>query len=189
MKSTLVVQLFEALDEKERVRLGKFLRSPYFNRRNDVLDLYEWLKSAPVPFPEHIAREEAWGRIYPGQPFDRVRFNYLMNFLAERIEQFLAMEEMQADRFQQRLLRCRAFRQRGLIAHFDTNARDLERDHAASSLRNAGWWLFEYQLQNEMFARLVMQRRNGPTNLGAATEALANFFLLENLRWSATARS
>ena len=30
---------------------------------------------------------------------------------------------------------------------------------AASPLRNAGWWLFEYQLQNEMFARMTMQRR------------------------------
>ncbi len=189
MKSTLVVQLFEALDEKERIRLGKFLRSPYFNRRTDVLALYEWLKAAPLPFPETVDRALVWKQIYPAQPFRREQFNYLMNFLAERIEQFLATEEMQADRFQHRLLRCRAFRQRGLIAHFDTNARELERDHAASPLRNAGWWLFEYQLQNEMFARMTMQRRSGPTNLGAATEALANFFLLENMRWSATARS
>ncbi|MCC7507616.1 MAG: hypothetical protein IT259_20070 [Saprospiraceae bacterium] len=189
MKSTLAAQLFAVLTDKERARLGKFLRSPYFNRRGDIIDLYEWLKTQPCPLPESATREEVWAKIYPGQPFDRRQFNYLVNFLAERIEQFWAEEELQADRFQQRLLRCRAFRQRGLVAHFDTNARELARDHAASPLRNAGWWLFEYQLQNEMFARLTMERRSGPTNLGAATEALAHFFLLENLRWSATARS
>lgn len=189
MKNTLVSQLWAVLSEKEMVRFGKFLRSPYFNRRKDVVAMYELLRSAGRPELENWSKTAVWEKLFPGQPFDRVRFNYLINFFAERLEQFFAEEELQADRFQNRLLRCRAFRQRGLGAHFDANARELARNHAASPYRNAGWWLFEYQLQNEMFARLVMQRRSGPTNLAAATEALSNFFLLENLRWSATARS
>ncbi len=189
MKTTVSAQIFNTLTEKEVERFGKFLRSPYFNRRTDVLALYQVMKSAARTGWDRWSKEGVWDRLFPDRPYDRVQFNYLINFMAERLEQFLVAEELQADRFQHRLLRCRVFRQRGLAAHFDTNAYELARDHAASPLRNAGWWLFEYQLQNEMFSRLVMQRRSGPTNLAAATEALANFFLLENLRWSATARS
>lgn len=189
MKTTLAAQLFAVLTEKEIARFGKFLRSPYFNRRADVVALFGILQTASKTGLDALTKEAVFAQIFPGRAFDRLQFNYTVNFFAERLEQFLACEELLNDRFQNRLLRCRAFRHRGLLDHFDANARALVREHAASPRRNAGWWLFEYQLQNEVFARQILHRRGVPTNLGAATEALSNFFLLENMRWSATARS
>ncbi|MBK8968856.1 MAG: hypothetical protein IPM36_19725 [Lewinellaceae bacterium] len=133
--------------------------------------------------------ENAWSSLFPGKKFNKKQLNYTLNFFSERLEQFLAVEELQSESLQTKLLRCRAFRKRGLLAHFDTNTRKLERLHAEAPYRNAGWWLFEYQLQNEIFARQAMHRRGGGTNMARTTEALANFFLLENMRWTATARS
>lgn len=189
MKTTLAAQLFAVLSEKEVVRFGKFLHSPYFNRRDDVSALFGILQKESKNGLDGLTKEAVFAHLFPAEPFDRARFNYLVNFFAERLEQFLACEELLNDRFQNRLLRCRAFRRRGLLAHFDANARALARDHAASRLRNAGWCLFEYQLQNEIFARQILHRRGVPTNLDVATGALSNFFLLENMRWSATAHS
>ena len=187
MRDTLAFSLFSVLNSKEIPRFAKFLKSGYFNRRADVLNLlYFFIDESKNEF-EQLTRENAWSRLFPDQPYDRVQFNYTINFFCERLEQFLACEELLADPFQNHLLRCRAFRRRGLLTHFDTNARALARDHAADPHRNAGWWLFEYQLQNEIFARQAMQRRGGGANLAQTTEALANFFLLENMRWSATA--
>jgi len=187
MRDTLAFSLFSVLKSKEITRFAKFLKSGYFNRRTDVLNLlYFFIDESKNEF-EQLTRENTWSRLFPDQPYDRVQFNYTINFFCERLEQFLACEELLADPFQNHLLRCRAFRRRGLLTHFDTNARALARDHAAAPHRNAGWWLFEYQLQNEIFARQAMQRRGGGANLAQTTEALANFFLLENMRWSATA--
>lgn len=186
MKTTLAARLFAVLSEKEIARFGKFLRSPYFNRRTDVMALFGLLRS---PGGAGLSKAEAWAHLFPDQPFDRIAFNHLANFFAERLEQFMACEELIADDFQHRLMRCRAFRRRGLAQHFEANARALAEAHRAAPQRHGGWWLFEYQLQNELFAAQVLHRRDGPTNLPAATEALANFFLLENMRWSATARS
>ncbi|MBL7776643.1 MAG: hypothetical protein JNK89_11615 [Saprospiraceae bacterium] len=133
--------------------------------------------------------ENCWISLFPGKRFNRKRLNYTLNFFSERLEQFLACEELQAEARQNELLRCQAFRRRGLLAHFDNNVRQLSRRHSAAPYRNAGWWLFEYQLQNEIFARQALHRRGGGANLARTTEALANFFLLENMRWTATARS
>lgn len=189
MQNTLAVALFSALDPKEVLRLGKFLRSPYFNHREDVLKIYRiFVRKSKNEF-EGFTPGNLWDEMFPGQAFDRRQLNYTLNFFAERLEQFLACEELQADNFQNQYLRCRAFRKRGLLRHFDTNADKLARAHAAAPYRNAGWWLFEYQLQNEIFARQAMQRRGGGPNFVETTAALANFFLLENMRWSATAHS
>ena len=203
MKSTLAGQLFVVLTTKEVVRFGKFLQSPYFNRRSDVLALFHLLArhvsaglaaepAGTQSASTQLTKTAIFAQVYPDQAFDRVRFNHLLTFFTERLEHFLACEELEQDHFQHHLLRCRAFRQRGLLSHFDDNVRELARDHAAAPYRNAGWWLFEYQLQNELFARQVLHQRGGSQHaprVFAATQALSNFFLLENMRWSATARS
>lgn len=187
MRDTLAFSLFSVLNERERLHFGKFLKSPYFNKRPDVFKLYHFFTHESKNEFKKLTHENAWAALYPDRPYDRAQMNYALHFFCERAEQFLACEELLADTFQSQLLRCRAFRRRGLLAHFDTNARKLARDHAASPFRNAGWWLFEYQLQNEIFARQALQRRGGGANLAQTTSALVNFFLLENMRWSATA--
>jgi len=189
MRDTIAWSLFSSLNSKEIARFGKFLRAPYFNRRPDVFRLYaifvEQSKNEPAVFLPH----KVWALLFPDRAFDRKQFNYTLNFFTARLEQFLACEELLNDPFQNRLLQCRAFRKRGLLAHFDVNARQLAQDHAAAAHRNADWWLFEYQLRQEVFSRQAMHRRGGGDNLSETTSALANFFLLETLRWSATSRA
>lgn len=187
MRDSLAFSLFSVLNEKEIAAFGKFLKSPYFNKRLDVFKLLHFFIHESKNEFKNMTHENAWLALYPDRPYDRVQMNHLLHFFCERLEQFLACEELLADRFQNQLLRCRAFRRRGLLNHFDTNARRLARDHAATIHRNAGYWLFEYQLHNEIFARQALQRRGGGANLSQTTAALANFFLLENMRWSATA--
>ncbi len=189
MQDTLAWSLFKGLKPIEITRFGKFLHSPYFNRRKDVLRLYQIFVFESKKGSGILSQEKAWSVLFPGQVFNPKLFNYTLHFFTGRLEQFLACEELLGDPFQNRLLQCRAFRKRNVLAHFDNNVAKLSRDHAASPFRNADWWLFEYRLQQEIFARQAMHRRGGGANLAQATEALANFFLLENLRWSATARA
>lgn len=189
MKHTLVAQLFLNLQESEHGKARKFLHSPYHNRRDDVLELFDALAAVKPEAWESLTREQVYAKLYPETTFDRLAFNYLCSYLAERLEQFLVAEELRNNPLEHRLLRCKVFRKRGLNTHFDANAPALARDHAAETHRNAGWWLFEYQLQNEIFARQTLLRRDAQTNIAEATAALTQFFLLENLRWSTTARS
>lgn len=189
MRETLAFSLFSTLKPNEKTKFSKFLHSPYFNRRKDVCNLMHFFLTESKNEYAELNLENAWNCLFPGKKFNRQQLNYTLNFFSERLEQFLACEELLADDFHNQLLRCRAFRQRGLLAHFDANARKLTRQHSAAPYRNAGWWLFEYQLQNEIFARQALHRRGGGTNMARTTEALTNFFLLENMRWTATSRS
>lgn len=190
MEETLAYQLFQSLSDKEAVRFGKFLQSPYFNHRADVQTLYRLLVAdTDREGIEMLEKEEIFARVYPEQPWDRLQFNYLTGFFVELLEQFMACEELLSDRLQNRLFRCRAFRKRGLKRHFEKNAAELVRDHHAIPHRNAGFWLFEYQLQNEIFSHQLLQTGGRQTNLPIVTESLTHFYLLEHLKWAGATRS
>lgn len=189
MQHTLAARLFQVLSEKEQIRFKKFLQSPYFNQRTDVQQLFDLLRKAGKSNDFLGTKEDYYKKIYPGEAYDNLRFNLLLNWFSERVEQFLSVEEMRNDPLQDQLLRCCAFRKRGLGRHFEDNARHLARDIKASPRRDADFWLLEYRLQKEIFAHWIMARHSGQANLPQVTEALSNFFLLENIKWSGTAQS
>lgn len=190
MKDTLALHLFQSLSAKEVLRFGKFLQSPYFNHRTDVQALFRVL-AQNVAFGTSAAPEKkaVFAIVYPEKSWDRLQFNYLAGFFVELLEQFMACEDLLSDRLQNRLFRCRAFRKRGLSRHFEKNAAELQRQHHVAPHRNAGFWLFEYQLQNEIFSHQVLQSGGKQTNLAAVTEGLTNFYLLEHLKWAGATRS
>ena len=134
-------------------------------------------------------KKAVFEHVFPGEPYDNLRLNYVLNFLSERLEQFLACEEMLLDPFQQHFLRCSSFRKRGLSKHFEKNSIALAQQHAAAPLRNAQHWLQSYQLECETFAHQMMSSRNAPGNLGKVTNALAQYITLESLRWASTAHA
>ena len=86
MQDSLAFSLFLSLKPKEIVRFGKFLNSPYFNRREDVLKLYAVLKSQSKKDTWDLEREKLWHLLFPDQKYERVALNYLLNFFAERLE-------------------------------------------------------------------------------------------------------
>lgn len=185
MINTFLFQIFRAIDPAEYGAVRRFLGSPFFNQRKDVIQLFDIL----VQSAGGGEREEIFRQLYPGRPFHNLTLNHTFSYLTERLEQYLAVTEMQRDGLAERLYRVRAFRRRGLSQLFERDAQLLEREHLASPHRHAGWHLFHYLLQNEIFSHRIVQRRGGPTNLSAVGEALGQFFMLDNLRWACTAES
>ena len=185
MQNTVAYQLFQSLSANEVLRFEKFLNSPYFNQRQDVRDLLGNFRHA-AELPD---KKALFAQLYPDQAFNNLQLNYVLGFFAERLEQFLACEELQSDHFQQQLLRCRAFRKRGLSRHFERNAQTLARARGQAPLRNAEYWLQTYQLESEVFAQQMPGSRIAPDNLPRLIYAFNQFVALESLRWASTAHA
>ena len=185
MQNTVAYQLFSSLSANEVLRFEKFLDSPYFNQRQDVRDLLACFRHSPAP----ADKKAVFAQLFPDRPFNNLQLNYTLNFLAERLEQFLACEELLSDPFQQQLLRCRAFRKRGLARHFERNAQALARARTQVPLRNAEYWLQTYQLESEIFAQQMLGSRKAPDNLSRLIYAFNQFVALESLRWASTAHA
>lgn len=189
MPNDFLLQLLRALGPNDLPRLRKFLQSPYFNRREDVLLLYDYLlECRPADF-QYVDKQLAFARLFPGEAYNNLRLNHIFSYLAQLVERYFALEEIQSDEALVQLRQCRALRRRGVAQLFERRLRQAEQQHRNNPYRNAEFYLHEYGLLAERFAWEAMRTRNAHALAPDSGAALANFFMLENLRWACTVES
>jgi hypothetical protein len=184
MENTFLVQVFGGLHETEYTRVRKFLQSPYFNRRPDVLALFDWLVRRANHELTNDSLAAAHAAVYPGRPFSAADMHLVSRYLLALLEQYMACEQWQNDDVQPRLHLLAALRQRKLGPHFERHAQRLEQWQRQRTERHADFYRVEYARQREMFEYRILSQRNWQLNLSGIVDALGHFFALENLRWS-----
>lgn len=184
-KSTLV-EAFRALSKKDIRELRKFVRSPYFNQREDVIRLFDYLAEAMEQGEEALHRERAYACVFPGKPYDDAWMKLVMHFLLNAIRKYFALLEVEADETGLQLHLLRALRRRGLDKLFEKEIRNLEQQQERQPFRNVGYHYHNYQLQLERYEYDHRQRRSGRMNLQELAEELTIFYLADILRHSCT---
>lgn len=187
MKNTFIGELWNALHPTEHRLFLNFLGNPLHNQRADVQMLAQILTNTPAGEITFLDKDTLYSSIYPGTPYDNLRFNHLCSFLVRRLEAFLAWQEWQHQPGWRDLLLCRALRRRGAKAHFLRQTEKLVQQLDQQPLRNADHHLTRYLLENERYQYRVLHERETPTLLSRVTDPLNHFFILENLRWAGTA--
>ncbi|MEO1259361.1 MAG: hypothetical protein AAFZ15_11220 [Bacteroidota bacterium] len=101
MNRNTSVQLLKLLSSEEIRRLGKFLRSPYFNYSQPVIALFERLRRHHPDYdPQKIQPVNLWKKIHPTAAYEEQKY-WKLNFkLCRLIERFMAVEEMEANHFE-----------------------------------------------------------------------------------------
>lgn len=190
MQNTFLIPVFETLQPQELTALRKWLNSPFFNRREDVMQLFESLVQAKKKGNlSNLNKPELWRNIFQDIPYDADTLNHLFSFLLSQIEHFLAYQEWTTEEHSTDLMLCRALRKRECTDHFERQAQRLGKALEQSVYRNGSYEWVQYQLQNEIFSSRIVHRRGGLPEASAAGAALGRFFMLENLRWACTFQS
>ncbi|MCB0639800.1 MAG: hypothetical protein KDC54_24420 [Lewinella sp.] len=186
MQNSDLVQVFGQLDKREVRELAKFVRSPFFNQREDVIRLFDYLRDHIYRGGNSLDRSRAWAYARPDEPFDEGWMNSLMHFLLSAIKQFLTWQELQASGPQSQLLLCRGLRKRQLDNVFTKEMKKLRKQQERQPYRNVGYHYHNYQWQLERYEYDHRQRRGGRMNLEELAEELTIFYLADILRYSCT---
>lgn len=98
MKNSKLIGLLRSFDPAEFRQFYDFVASPYFNKNEDLIDLVGYLESvAPELPPDKIKKEDVFKVLYPGEPFDKKKMAYLMNYLLKLGERFLAVQQYEGE--------------------------------------------------------------------------------------------
>ena len=77
----------EKLNGVEKREFTRFIQSPYFNQRTDIIRLWEWiLKQKQKAWQP----EQGFAYVYPDTVFEDAQWRYAQTFLLAAIESFLA---------------------------------------------------------------------------------------------------
>ncbi len=131
MKQSKLVELVDSLEKKEKTACRKFLQSPYFNHREDVTRLFEWLIRQ-----KKREKKAAYQFLFPKQAYDEQNISLIMSYLLKLIEQFLAVQEQLNDPIDHQFHLLKSYQRRNLPKHFQQTLTGIHKQLDKSQLRD-----------------------------------------------------
>jgi len=154
-KNSQLLQLFGRLDSGQLRQLRLFLKSPYYNRREDVYALFEYLREDQKRKSPKLGREEVFAAIYPNEAYDDSRLNFVVHLLLNQIKQFLTLQEFEAEEQRQDLYLCRALRKLDAEKPYKKSFDKLKKDLQNHPYRNVGYHYLNYQFYQEEYIHIA----------------------------------
>ncbi len=182
MNNSTLIQLFKSLDKADRRQLRKVVVSPYFNQREDVTALFEYIdKNIDAGAPK-LMKEKAFVRIYPKQKFDIDRFYYPMSALTQIILKYLAMNELEQQTPQYHRLLNQSLRKRGAEKIYEKTIIEAKTHLEQQPLRNADYHHDSFLLRYEQFDAQQQLHRDANFELQEMTNDFHFYCIAEILR-------
>ncbi len=101
MAQPKLMQIYQALEPKDRERFGDFVRSPFHNRREKLIRLIGYIESLYTEWVDYDwDKNAAYQFVYTeaGQSFDELQLNNLVSDLYQLMEDFLAWQQFAQQR-------------------------------------------------------------------------------------------
>ena len=178
MKKKTLFQLIQSFSLIERREVGKFLRSPFFNTRADLVLLFDYLSEKNEP-----QKEEAWTTAKKGsEPFDDQKCRLLCSYLHKLLEQYLVLKESQQEGLENQLRLAKSYRHRGMALAFERAAGMLEKALEKQPLRDARYLTVKYDGLLERYWTAIAKDPTNATYLGSMKSTLDASYLSTRLR-------
>ncbi len=185
MKNSRLIDVFNSLSNKEIKEFTQFVNSPYFNRRVEVIRLFDYLVKAKDFSIDILEKKLAWKHLFPGLDYDDSQIRYAMSFLLKTMKEFLIQQELSKDKTYAQVLLCRSLRQRGVDKLFEKEIGAALESQDKQIHRNAHFHFNNYLLHIERVEAYPTQKvRTKDPLLQKSIDELTFFYISEILKQS-----
>jgi len=182
MKKSRLFSVFCTLSKRELRELRKMVRSPFFNQREYVAILYDYLYECHIELRVDPAKEQAYRRLFPNTPFDHPRLRLAMSLLLKLIEQFLVYNKVFEDPGKSKIQLAAIYRERKLDRQFETAIKDAQEWQAKKAIRNAEYYNDLYNIQLEQYLYSSARKHTEELNLQEISDTIDINYLTLKLR-------
>ena len=175
-------QLFSSLSADELKNLGKALHSPFFNYREEEIQLFEYLVHAKKGKREAITSENAFKYVFPKQENDLAKLRHVMTYLTRIICRCITISEMEETEEQRKLILTRAMRKRNLDKLFLSNYNDTKTYYVDTAQLSPDLYYNQFQLDTEYYIYSITNRRAKNEELQKLSEDLDSFYIIQKLK-------
>ncbi len=182
MQKSRLFEVFSSIADKELRVVGKFVRSPYFNQRDHVVKLFDYLVLCRKEFRIIPTKEQAFRALFPDRPFDDHKLRLSMSLLLKTIERFLCCRQFFGNEVQSKITLASAYRSMNLPRHFQQTCKDVQQLQSNHPWRNADFYNNQYQLELEQYFFSSTKKRMEAHNLQQVSDTLDTAYLAMKLR-------
>ena len=184
MQSTNLISLLKILTTRERTRFGQYIQSPFFNRHEKLIALYDWLQQfAPGYDQKELNRKAAWNAMYTNKPYDELRLNNFTSNLTQLLYSFLAYLQYEQEPLQERLYLFEELLNRQQEKQLSANAKRARQLLDTMEGRSYGYHLWASRLEEQMDKmELHKQQRRYTRHLQQENDELDLYYWINKLR-------
>lgn len=189
MRQSKLYQAIIQLSGHELNRLHRFVLSPFFNRSESIIKLFEWIKDDLKQIrKDESTREDIFSLCFgPEQEFDDGRFRKLQSDLLKLVEDFFAQESFEANPIHKAKYLLETIYNRDLEKLQTGALKSAQRLVADQELRPASFYYFQYELEQSIYDLHRSQiERSAKSNIESIALNLDRFYLAEKLRYYCT---
>jgi len=184
MSENKLTVLLKSLSGKELKELDKFLRSPYFNTNEKLVEIFQLLRQHHSNNNGQLDKEKIYKHLFPGKPYRDVHFRQYFSALTALVERFIAIRKVEQKQ---------SFHHALLEEMIDRNAdnlfnQKLRKTNGASSFEDDSNYLNQFRLEDlrNKFLVTSAQQQNRlaqQPDLVKAMRLLDTFYIIRKLKF------
>jgi hypothetical protein len=184
MQGSQLIQLTKSLSKRDFRELRKVVRSPYFNQREDVIQLYDYIEKVFNEKLPDFSKEKAFKKLFPNKKFDDVLMRQLMSYLLKVIEKYLITEGVLQDDLESQLQLTHALRFRNADKLFEKQLAQFSESIESQGFKNAKYHYMKFKMHLEEHNYRGDKKRTGELNLQSLSDELDYFYIAERMRYA-----
>jgi len=188
MQKSLIWDIIKQFSTQEWRDFRRFLRSPYFNTREDLLVLFEYLmKNRSLSTPPN--RASVFAEVFPDKKYNRTEMRLMLSYLFRLLEQFLRIEENEKNTNTQKNTLLSVYKNRNLSRQLRKTLNQSQKLHKNSNQQHPEYYLESYYLEREEYDILSSAGRTQQLNLQQVEDNLDSAFISFKLRQACLTRA
>ncbi len=185
MEGSKLILLLKTFNSKELRAFGDYIKSPFFNKNQELVEFFFYLKKCAPLFPvKKIEKEFAYKKVFGKSNFEAKHLHYVMSFLLKLAEDFVAQIEYQHHQTLPDYHLLSALSKRKLSKHYSQALRKAYQKLDQIEYKNVDFYFHQYLIadaNNRYFQRKKV--REFDESLQKASDFFDLFFLSNKLRY------
>ena len=183
MHQSKLISLLRTFRARDFRRFRAYLASPYFNKRQDLVEFYAAIEQFAPDFTEaECSREKLWRAYAPEMPLDEKALTYLANFLLKQAESYISTEAFQQDESSKGSRFLSYCLEHGLDKHYRAAHLGTRKSLQQEDYRDAEWQLKAWRLADAEMQHFYSSRsRKAPGSIQRVVDHLDAFYLDKKL--------
>lgn len=182
MIKTKLIQVLESLSKKELSQFKKYLRSPFFNHREDVLLLFEYLNRERKKKKPKLSKEAIFTTLFPKQQYVDADFHLVMSYLFKLAENYISIKAFLDDKNEGEIRLMQSYRKRGLSKHFSQTSKRLREKLEKEPYRDRQYFQLSSRVIWEEYQVDVVSKPSGELPLREMIELTDIAYFAQKLR-------
>ncbi len=190
MQKSTVILFLKRLSKRDWREFRKFVRSPFYNQREDILNLFDYLDISLNSLSFSVLdRKTVFSKVYPNENYDDKKLRHSNSVLLRLLKRYLSTAEFEKDSLQQQQYLYKSLREKDLDIFSEKELISANNFLENSSFRNSDFYFQKYQLGMDGAIFTMAKKRSGKMNFQSTADQLTISYISSLLRLSCNIQS